>query len=251
MQDPDLSGFFAFCRLGLYFVLKSVCFADMAKQQIQFDDDLMGDTPVLRALSKEHEEFCQAVVATGNPSEAYRQTVATSPDVKPGTVWSRSSELMARSEVQARIRELKQEAARYAHVTPGKIMAELGKIAFFDIRKTLDANGNMLPIQDLDDDTAAGIAGVEFKLDDLEIDQKLDDDGNVEKTRTRKTTTAKVKLADKRAALTDLSKLIGMQVDKVEHSGPDGTPLIPNSDTEVARRVAYLLAQGMKEKDNG
>lgn len=228
----------------------------MAKARLKFDDDLMGDVVTLPALSKEHEDFCQAVVATGNPAEAYRRSVMTSPETKPTTVWSQATRLMAKPSVRARINELKLEAARYAHITPGKIMAELGKIAFFDIRKTLDDNGNLLPVHLMDEDTVAGIAGLELDVNKVTVRQDIyhdsADEGDVGRANETTTVTsiAKIKLADKRAALMDLSKLVGMQVDKIEHSAPDGAPLIPQTDNETARRIAFLLAQGLEVSNN-
>ena len=39
---------------------------------------------------------------------------------------------------------------------------------------------------------------------------------------------------------------------KTEHTGPNGAPLIPaQSEVDIARRVALILAQGMKGVDNG
>lgn len=42
-------------------------------------------------------------------------------------------------------------------------------------------------------------------------------------------------------------------VERKEHSGPEGQPLIPEaqSNIEIARRVAFMLAQGMHDIQNG
>jgi phage terminase small subunit len=210
------------------------CRENMAKTKLKFDDDdLLGDEQTLPALSKEHEDFCQAVVALGSPSEAYRQTVALSPATKPTSIWVESSKLMARPNIRQRISELKAKAAEYAHITPGRIIAEIGKLAFFDIRNTLDADGNPIPIHKLDGNTAAAIAGVDLSVDKVNADIT--------------TTVMKMKFADKRAALADLTKIYGMNIDKHEVTGANGTPLVPEaSDTETARRVAFLLSQGLE-----
>jgi phage terminase small subunit len=51
----------------------------------------------------------------------------------------------------------------------------------------------------------------------------------------------KIRLADKRAALVDLGKHLGMFVDRHEHTGKDGAPLIDLSDMEMARRMVAIL----------
>lgn len=224
----------------------------MANAMLKFDDnDLLGDDAGHYPLAyKEHEDFCQAVVATGNPSEAYRQAIALGPETKPNTVWTQASRLMATPMVSARIHVLKQEAARYAHITPGRVMAEIGKMAFFDIRNTVDKNGQLIPIHMMDDATAAGIAGVEMTVDDIDVSYTEVDnpDGTpLEATRTRVTRTAKLKLADKSKALDQLTKILGMNIDKHEVTGANGAPLIPEgNDAETARRVAFLLTQGLE-----
>jgi len=226
----------------------------MANARLKFDEDLIGDTiQALPPLSKEHEDFCQEVIATGNPAEAYRRCVAVSSETKPTTVWSQATRLMAKPSVRARIDELKARAAEYAHVTPGRIMAEYSKLAFFDVRKMLDGKGNPIPIHELDDNTAAGVAGVEFDVKSVKVNHDIyrdtDSEDDIGKTNEVVTTTRamKVKLADKTKALDSLSKMLGLHVDKVEHTGAGGAPLIPENDNETARRVAFLLAQGLKE----
>lgn len=231
----------------------------MTNAVLKFDDnDLLGENAGREPLAyKEHEDFCQAVVATGNPSEAYRRHVAQSSATKPESVWTESSRLMQRPEVTSRIRVLKQEAARYAHITPGRVMAEIGKMAFFDIRSTLDEHGNLIPIHKLSDEAAAGIAGIEMTVDDIDtvysdVDNPDGTGTKLQAEHTRVTRTAKIKLADKAKALDQLTKILGMNIDKTEITGANGTPLIPETnDTETARRVAFLLSQGLTEAENG
>lgn len=63
-------------------------------------------------------------------------------------------------------------------------------------------------------------------------------------------TTLKAKISErlKRIELIGRHINVGAFVDKHEHTGKGGVPLIPETatDTEIARRVAYLLAQGIQ-----
>jgi phage terminase small subunit len=87
-------------------------------------------------------------------------------------------------------------------VTAERIILERARLAFFDPRKLLDSTGRPKPLQDLDDDTAAAIAG-------LKVSDKYDrpepgmEEGNV-------STVLEYKLADKNASLTALEKINGM-----------------------------------------
>lgn len=74
---------------------------------------------------------------------------------------------------------------------------------------------------------------------------KEDEDGEgVVQTRESKITTADIK--DAKAALDSLSKLIGLDKQRVELSGPDGKP-IEIDNKELARKLAFILTKGATE----
>lgn len=85
-------------------------------------------------------------------------------------------------------------------ITTERILKERARLAFFDARKLFDANGQPIPIQDLDDDTAAALAG-------LEVVEEFEGQG---KERKFIGYTKKYRLADKGASLTSLEKQKGM-----------------------------------------
>ena len=80
-------------------------------------------------------------------------------------------------------------------ISADRALKEAARLAFFDIRKLCDASGNPIPIQDLDDDTAAAIQG-------LELSSEKDGEGF--------TTVRKYKVADKNAALERVFKHLGL-----------------------------------------
>ncbi len=60
-----------------------------------------------RRLTEKQEKFCQFYLDTdGNASEAYRMAYDAS-NMKPETIWSNASRLLADSKVEARINELR------------------------------------------------------------------------------------------------------------------------------------------------
>ena len=79
----------------------------------------------------------------------------------PKSAASIGEENLRKPEIQAAIDAGMADLASRVGITAERVLRERARIAFFDPRKLLDAEGNPLPMQDLDDDTAAAIAGVE------------------------------------------------------------------------------------------
>ncbi len=79
----------------------------------------------------------------------------------PKTARSIGEENLSKPDIRAAIDAGLADLASRVGITAERVLRERARIAFFDPRKLLDAQGNPLPMQDLDDDTAAAIAGVE------------------------------------------------------------------------------------------
>ncbi len=84
-------------------------------------------------------------------------------------------------------------------LTKDRVALEIARLAFFDPRKMFDANGQPRGLHDLDDDTAACIAGVEV----LEQFEGRGED------RVFVGELKKYKIADKNAALEKAAKIVG------------------------------------------
>jgi phage terminase small subunit len=84
-------------------------------------------------------------------------------------------------------------------ITADRVLREIARIGFFDIRKLFGEDGALRPVVDLDDDTAASIAG----LDVVSI-------GNAE---TGLGQVLKYKIASKNDALEKLCKHLGLYKD--------------------------------------
>lgn len=85
-------------------------------------------------------------------------------------------------------------------VTVQRVLKERARLAFFDPRKLFNEDGTPVPIQDLDDDTAAVIAGVK-------LDGKFVGRG---KARKWVTSISEYKIPEKNPNLTALEKHLGM-----------------------------------------
>src|SRR5690606_18905942 len=103
------------------------------------------------------------------------------------SAYTEGSRLLENAEIQAEVTRLRKAQLEKIEITAERVLQEIAKMAFFDPRKLFDAEGKPIPIQDLDDVTAASIAGLDVstaKLDEVVTAAVL-----------------KYKLADKRANL--------------------------------------------------
>lgn len=105
--------------------------------------------------------------------------------------------LLQEPEVSEYIQKLREEYASKNGINKESILNEYRKIAFSDVRKILTVDGGMRDIDDIDDDTAGAIAGIESFDEVTREGEKLG-------------TNRKIKLHDKLRALEALSKHLGL-----------------------------------------
>jgi len=106
---------------------------------------------------------------------------------------------------------LRAEYASKNGINKESILNEYRKIAFSDVRKILTIDGGLRSIDDLDDDTAGAIAGIE-SFDEVSRDGE------------RLGTNRKIKLHDKLRALEALSKHLGL----FEKDNSQSAPIVNN-----------------------
>ena len=156
-------------------------------------------------LTEKQKRFVEEYLVDLNATQA-----AIRAGYSQDTACEQGSRLLANAKVQAVVAERRKAIANKIEVTQERVAQELAKLAFLDIRKAFDAEGNLKPIADLDDETAAALAGIEIEV------TKLKDQPIVK--------THKIKLSDKKGALDSLARHLGMFKDKVEHSGTISLP---------------------------
>lgn len=142
-----------------------------------------------------HERFAQALAAGETTDGAYKLA---------GYKANRGNavRLKANESIAARVRELLGQAAEKVGITQERVLSELGKIGFSDIRKAFTPGGAILPPEEWDDDFAASVAGIEVVSRST---NEKDADGHTVVEHVHK-----FKTWDKRAALVDLGKHLGM-----------------------------------------
>lgn len=146
-------------------------------------------------LTGPQEMFAAGVAQGLSQAQAYRNAYPASAKWKDESVWQRASKLAADAKVQSRVQELLKQAAANNEVTVDRVVKELARLAFFDIRKLVNTDGTPLPLHNLDDDTAAAVSGLEV----ARVGNAMIGEGEV----------LKFKLADKKGALELLGKHLG------------------------------------------
>jgi phage terminase small subunit len=148
-----------------------------------------------------HERFAQALAKGISASEAY---------VAAGYKESRSaaSRLSTNVNVEARVAELVGKGAERSEVTVARVLTEMARLGFSDIRQAFNAAGNLKHPDEWSDEFAASVASIEVVT--RNTGQK-DEDGRPEIEHIHK-----IKVWDKNSALEKIAKHLGMFVDKSE-----------------------------------
>ena len=121
-------------------------------------------------------------------------------------------ENLTKPHIAEAIEKSMEERQKRIHITQDRVLQELSRIAFFDIRKLYREDGTLKRMNELDDESAAVLSGVDV------IETHIQDSENTA------TQTKKVKVFDKTAALTLAMRHLGILNDKVEHSGEIKNP---------------------------
>ena len=165
--------------------------------------------PVLS--NQRHERFAQGIAAGLSAEDAYR-TAGYAPDRK------NAHRLTTNDGVKARVEELLSRGAARAEVTVERVVRELAKIGFSDVRKIVEWTGSEIQDEDEGEDGQPRVVVRAANIVRLIGSEDVDDDtaAAIAEISQSKEGALKVKLHDKRAALVDLGKHLGMFVERQE-----------------------------------
>lgn len=146
-------------------------------------------------LTAKQESFCHAFIQTGNASEAYRLAYSAA-KMKQKTVAVKACELLKNGNVTVRVSELRKDLAEKFAVSDARVIDELARIAFADIRRLFTTDGRLKQICELDKDFAAAISNID-------IVTKATNDGEIVQV-------CRIRLSSKLDALSALAKHLGL-----------------------------------------
>jgi len=127
-------------------------------------------------------------------------------------------ELLQRPDIAEAVKSKIEKRFTKLDISADRILNELARIAFADLKKVMDWNDGRIEIKNSDeiaDDDSAAIA---------EISETITGQGTI---------TRKLRHHDKVRALELLGKYQKLFIEKHEHSGPDGKPLIDSFSSLV------------------
>lgn len=157
-----------------------------------------------KGLTKKQEIFVAHYLVDFNATKA-----AISAGYSPKSAESQGAQLLQNPKVAEQISKKVEKKLTKLDISMERVLTELARIAYFDPRKLFNSDGSPKQINELDDDTAAAVAGLDFaELFDGTGDQKHAY-GLMKKYKT----------VDKKGALELLGKYLKLWTDKVEHTG--------------------------------
>lgn len=147
-------------------------------------------------------------------------------------------------EIAAAVQEAQAIRAKRTEITQDMVLRELAKIGFSDIRKIVRWGKTELRVTDSDTDEE-GVTETYHGLALVGADDIDDDTAAAISEISEGREGLKVKLHDKRGALVDIGRHLGMFPSKVEHSGPGGGPIQSVSAVATTPDEAAKIYQQM------
>lgn len=129
------------------------------------------------------------------------------------TANEQGARLLANASVASAVKTALEKRAERTEITQDRVLQEIARIAFSDLRRMFGENGGLKRPEDLDDDTAAALASIEV------VTRSAGKNGEGE---TEVEHVHKVKAWDKARALEMLGRHLAMFTDKTEHSAGAG-----------------------------
>lgn len=153
-------------------------------------------------LSDKQRRFCEEYLVDHNATQA-----AIRAGYSQKTARIQASKLLTKANIQDYLQSKVKVLMNSLEITQERILQEYARIAFFDPRRLRGTDGRAFELHQLDDDTAAAIAGVEEFAE-------FDEDGQ------QTGITKKIKIASKISALDALARIEGMFKDNLDINLP-------------------------------
>lgn len=164
-----------------------------------------------RPLTPKQEAFVREYLVDLNATQA-----AIRAGYSEQTAYRTGADNLRKPQIAAAVAAAQSARAQRTEITADRVLRELARVGFSDARRLFSPDGSLRPVAEWPDDAAAAVSSVE-------VFEELEGRGENRQVIGH---TKKLKLWDKGHALELLAKHLGMLKDRVEHSGPDGSPIV-------------------------
>jgi phage terminase small subunit len=171
-----------------------------------------------------HEATAVDVYVRGGNASAAGRAAGYSEGTAKRALW------LERPEVVNAIKKARLEIQEKLNLQPENLLRETARIAFLDIRKAFDQSGNLLPIQSIEDQTAAGIISIEVTANN---------DGSA---------VTKVRFADKLNALDKLMRHRGLFAKDNQQSAGSLGEALREFAAEIHKGTSRFVPPGTDNK---
>ena len=191
----------------------------------------------MEKLTRNQKIFCDEYLIDLNATRAYK--AAYKNVKKDETAAAAGARLLRNVKVKNYIDEKMKEREKRTEITQDKVLKELAKIGFADLKDYLEYK-TAKSVVEYDE---AGEPIIDYTtIIDL-IDSREVDTSPIQEVSISKDGTFKFKLYDKQKALELIGKHLGMFVDKTEVTGKDGGPI------EIQDARQSLIEKLTKDKE--
>lgn len=169
------------------------------------------------ALTNKQRRFVEEYLVDLNATQA-----AIRAGYSSKTAASIGEENLRKPDIAKAVQEAQVERSKRTEITQDMVLRELAKIGFSDIRKIVRWGKTELRVADVEED---GATEVHHGLALVSVDDIDDDTAAAIAEISEGREGLKVKLHDKKGALVDIGRHLGMFKDRVEHTGKNGGPI--------------------------
>lgn len=177
------------------------------------------------ALSPKQLRFASEYVVDLNATQA-----AIRAGYSAKTARQQAADLLAKPDIAEEIERLRGAQEKRTEITADTVLRELLTIARADIAQAFNEDGSLKPIRDIPEDVRRAISGVEVYQEYAGRGESREAIGE----------TKKVRFWDKNKALELLGKHLRLFIERQEHSGLNGGPIVSTGTTLSPEQIAQV-----------
>lgn len=187
-------------------------------------------------INAQQEMFANIYLANGcsNATDAY---IKAGYKARGNSAEAAASRLLSNVKVAAFIDARRQKLAKPYELTQERLIQELSRIVYFDVRNLFNADGSLKEIRELDANTAAAISSVEVV--EMAGGASI---GGEEGVKHVPMYTKKVRIIDKNTAIRNAMQYLGLLIEKKEiRTGPLDATSDEDLDALIERQRQELV----------